>query len=403
MNVKDFISSYGEEAQKVTRNYCSKSLAPNYHIKDAMIEFCDNAYDARFDDKTLNIDIIWDTDKNILTIVDNGSGIIDDTKLFDLGATNKEKDKNKIGKYGIGVPGAVSAIAKCIANKDEIVEVVYETVNNNGMFIKHVAFSQDGEMVLGKTSYYPKPETDTYTKITFNNVTYSNMAEIYDAIEEVYEEPLHRNVNISFNGRRLCRTEKKTFVGDESVKTIMVGDFATDVKYRIIGGDSASDREFEEAGLRVYDKNTGRLLAKSTQLWSWYCDKQAQQNICGLRCAIYIESSIESYNKFGIKPEKNGVTYSKYFKSPDFAELAEELKAIYLQGAKTKSSKPEGVYELDGRTYEFVTKMDEPYACVGNNYFIRKKWNPSDMVQIINTIAALQLKCEKLELKKSGR
>ena len=98
-------------------------------------------------------------------------------------------------------------------------------------------------------------------------------------------------------------------MGDEPIKTIKVGDFYVDVKYRIIGGESTNskDRAFEETGLRVYDKGTGRLLAKNVKLWKWYGDKEAQQNICGLRAAIYIEGSIQSYTKFGVVPAKNGI------------------------------------------------------------------------------------------------
>lgn len=47
MKLSNFIGKYGVEEQKVTKNFSAKSLGINYDIKDAFIEFCDNAYDAR--------------------------------------------------------------------------------------------------------------------------------------------------------------------------------------------------------------------------------------------------------------------------------------------------------------------------------------------------------------------
>ena len=397
----EFINKYGDEPQEVTRNYSTKSLGTNYNIKDAFIEFCDNAYDARINGETLDFSIEIDANSKKFAFIDNGTGVSDDANLFKLGGTNKEKDKGKIGKFGIGVPGATSAIAtKCVFNKSEMVEVIFESAYNGKRFEKHIAVLPNGETILGKTTYESCDENLHYTKITFTNVELKTRTEITDALEETFEEPLHRDLNISFNGRQLGKTFNRTFVGDEPVKTIMVGPFSTDVKYRIIGGDtmSSSDRTFEEAGLRVYDKKTGRLLAKSNDLWFWYGGKKAQQNICGLRAAIYIDSSIESYNKFGIKPAKNGVTYAKYFSSDvDFALLSNELSSIYNQAAKTAPATSEGVITLGGRTFQTTTmKISEPYMEVGKgSYLIKKKYTTSEMAQIINELITLKKKCDK--------
>lgn len=405
MTEQDFIKKYGDEPQEVTKNYATKSLGTNYSIKDAFIENVDNSYDARIQGKTLNCIFDYNQEEHTVQVIDDGTGIVDATNLFKLGGTDKENKKGKIGKYGIGVPGAVSAIAtKCVYNKTEPVEVIFESEHKGKCFEKHILVLPNGNMCIGETSYKECDENLHSTKILFSNVTFESCTEIIEALEETFEEPLHKDLNICFNGRQLGKSANRTFVGDEQVKTIMVGKFKTDVKYRIIGGDSNSsqDRAFNEAGLRVYDKNTGRLLAKSNELWSWYAGKQAQQNICGLRAAIYIESSIEAYNKFGIKSTKNGVTYSKYYKTdPDFLELASELASIYNQASKTTPSTTEGIITIGGREYQTTTiKMEEPYIEVKNgSYLIKKRLTPKEIAELVDEIITLKKKCERLSKK----
>ena len=398
--IEDFINKYGNEPQEVTKNYSTKSLASNYNIKDAFIELCDNAYDARIEGETLNFNIEVDAVNHKITFIDNGNGIIDDTNLFKLGGTNKEDDKNKVGKFGIGVPGAVSAIAmSCFYDNNVLVEVTYESACNGRIFEKHIAYTSTGEMTLGKTDYRECDNNIHYTKVTFTNVSLNSFADIIDSMEETFEEPLHRDLNISFNNRQLGKSSVRTFVGDEPIKTIKVGDFYVDVKYRIIGGESTNskDRAFEETGLRVYDKGTGRLLAKNIKLWKWYGDKEAQQNICGLRAAIYIEGSIQSYTKFGVVPAKNGIKYSYYFKDPDFADLTAELKSIYGQASKAGPSTSEGVITISGRTFQTTTmKLDKPYIEVGpGSYLVKKKYSTIEIAELINELITLRKKCEK--------
>jgi hypothetical protein len=403
--IDDFIKRFGDEPQEVTKNYAAKSLASNYNIKDAFTELCDNAYDARIEGETLNFDIVVDNNNQTITFKDNGSGISDAGNLFKLGGTDKEEDKNKVGKFGIGVPGAVSAIVmNCFGDKEQFVEVIYESACNGRVFEKHIAYMADGVQTLGCTEYNECDNSLHYTKITFNNVILKSYSDIIDSMEETFEEPLHKDLNISFNNRQLGKTSTRTFVGDEHIKTIKVGNFFVDVKYRIIGGESTKDRAFEETGLRVYDKETGRLLAKNTKLWKWYGNKEAQQTICGLRAAIYIEGSIESYKKFGILPAKNGIAYSYYFKDSDFTDLTAELLSIYSQASKTGPSISENVITINGRTFQTTTmKLDKPYIEVGpGSYLVKKKYSQIEIAELINENIALKKKYNKKQLKSSN-
>lgn len=400
MTKENFIKTYGDEPMGATKNYATKSLGTNYDIKDAFIEFGDNANDAKLNEQPLNFDININNDESTMVFSDNGTGIEDDTKLFMLGGTNKEHDKNKIGKYGIGVPGAVAAIAtKCVHDKNKLVEVIFNSSCNGKEFEKHIAIEPNGDMIIGETKYFDCDIKKHCTVIKFTNVKLIHFSEIIEALEETFEEPLQKNMNISFNGRQLGKTGHRTFIGDESIETIMVGNFAIDVKYRIIGGSKTSDeRSFDEAGLRVYDKESGRLLAKNNDLWFWYGNRKAQPNICGLRAAIYIESSIECYNKFGIKPTKNGVTYGKYYKRDvDFANLSGYLASIYTQASKTSPNIQEDKINIGNRSFQVAQiKIDQPYVEVSNNNFlIKKKYTSEEIAELINEIITLRKKQNK--------
>lgn len=404
MTEENFIKKFGYEPMEVTKNFATKSLGTNYNIKDAFIEFGDNAYDARIEGKILNYDIEIDPESKTFTLSDNGTGIGDDTNLFRLGGTDKEYGTGKIGKYGVGVAGASSAIAtQCRSDKSKIVEVIFESACNGRRFEKHVAMLPDGKTIIGKTSDEQCENNIHYTKITFTNVELKSSVNIIEAMEETFEEPLQKDMNISFNGRQLGKTGKKTFVGDEQTQTVMVGPFQVKIKYRIIGGSTpsskAKDRSFDEAGLRVYDAKTGRLLAKSTDLWFWYAGRKAQPNICGLRAAIYIESSIEAYNKFGVKPAKNGITYAKYYSTDtDFKDLRDALATIYNQASKTTPSSTETSFSLNGRSFQIVSKLDKLYIMLAHeSYAIKKKYTSSEIAELVSKNIELENRVAVLE------
>lgn len=408
MTTKEFIKKYGSEELKATSNFATKSLGVNYDVKDAFIEFGDNAYDSRIKNSRLEFNISIDAEKHTITFYDNGSGIKDDTKLFLLGGTNKESNKNKIGKYGIGVPGATAAIAtQCKFNKNEIVEAIFESASEGKSFIKHTAFMPNGEMINGKTVYEVCDKSKHFTRLTFTNVLIRSVSPIIDSMEEIFEIPLHKNMDIIFNGRKLGMSTIPTFIGDEIPKTIMVGDIPVEVRYRIIGGNKSDDsRALKEAGLRIYDKNSGRLLAKSQELWKWFCNKQAFQDICGCRAGIFIDSTIEAYKKFGIKSSKNGVTYRLYCQDPDFKNLVDELKMIYGVALSTNcSNRISNVDEIVKGTRKFQIsplKIDGLYLEASKDaYIIKKKYSQDEIVSMIDTIIDLQDKLNNRRSKKS--
>ena len=73
MTTKEFIKKYGSEELKATSNFATKSLGVNYDVKDAFIEFGDNAYDSRIKNSRLEFNISIDEEKHTITFYDNGS------------------------------------------------------------------------------------------------------------------------------------------------------------------------------------------------------------------------------------------------------------------------------------------------------------------------------------------
>ena len=398
---EDFIKTYGDNPQEVTRNYSTKSLGTNYSTEDAFNEFADNSDDAKIDDCPVRLDINYDDETKTLSFLDNGTGVYDPKVLFRLGGTDKESVKNKTGKYGIGVPGAVSAIAtKCVFNKEEPVDVTYVSANNGYLYEMHVGIFPDGETYYGDIKQETCDTSYHYTKVTFSNIEIKNYNDIIKSLEETHERQFEDGFSIYFNNRQLGVGMKKTFVGDERIKTVQVGKFPVDIRYRIIGGEDsdASDRLFDEAGLRIYDKETHRLLAKGKDYWKWFGGRQAQQNICGVRCAIEIPSDIDCYNKFGIKPAKNGINYKKYFTRPEFAELSQEIWSIYQQASKTRG-KTDKQFRFGDKV--FITapsgmKMDLPYMETSkNNFMIKNKYSTEEVAEILNELVTLKEKVIK--------
>lgn len=392
MEIKDFQDKYGELEQKVTKNFVSKSLAVNYSVEDAFKEFCDNAWDSRLNGQKMTIEIVYNKTMQTLIFRDNGSGIVDPDNLFTLGGTDKEANPQKIGKYGIGVPGATSAIAKrCRANKESLVIVEYMSAINGKMFSQHVAYEPTGSCVIGHVCWKECVENKHFTQVSFANVKLNDINEIIESLKKTFEESFAKGLDITFNGKSIKTTVVKTFVGDESVETVNVGNIPVDVKYRIIGGANANafEKTFDNAGLRIYDKYSGRLLAISNDLWSWYANRIAQPTICGLRAAIYIESSIDSYNLFGIKSAKNGVTYCKYYKKPEFADLSEKLGEIYCAAANTRK-KPvsESDFTFGNRTYHVPAnskKIVGLYDDANPEYIlIKEKYTAKEVAPLID-------------------
>lgn len=371
INTNDFFAKYGKEEIRVTNDFASNALSRNYSIVDAINELCDNSYDARIKGENLDIIITVDSDRHTLSIKDNGTGIVNTEKLLMLGGSDKKQRKDTIGKYGVGVIGAIATIAsKCICDPQKMVTVKFESSNNGNHFEQYTGFAASGEQAIGKRVYTRCNKEEHFTYITFENIKLSDKqcVKICDSIDVTYELPLQKDLNISFifNGeeRVLGKSTVRTFVGDEKVETVKVGDLQVDVKYRIIGGvDAKSDtRKLLDAGLRFYDKESGRLLAMHTGYWRWFAGRQAQQTICGLRTAVFIDSSKVAYDMFGIAATKSFITYKEYYKETTFKELTVKLIEIYTKACGTKKPQNEDKITIGGYEYRFSkAKLNEQY------------------------------------------
>lgn len=401
--IDSFVKKHGEEIQRTTKDFTTKSIGSGYSIEDGIVEFIDNGYDSIDDhNRAVNFAIAVDNDKHIISFRDDGDGIKDPEKLFLLGGTDKNGKEGKIGKYGIGVPGAVAAISiNCVYDSTKEVYVRYESCREGRKFSKLILVTPDGRTTLGEDVYEECDNSLHYTEATFSNVELRDSDSMIKTIEEIFEEPLHNptGINISYCGRQLGKTGKRTFVGDEQVETVMVGPFKTDVKYRIIGGTNPDDRLFNESGIRVYSKRTGRLLGKSNDLWKWFTGREAQQNICGLRTGVYIEDSIESYKAFAVKSTKNGISYRKFNIRPEFKELSDKLLSIYQMASNTRPSSITNEIKIGSK--KFVTtsgkigNSDDLYLDLGETVIMKKKYTPQEIAIIINENLALKKRLDR--------
>jgi len=400
---EEFIKKHGEEVQRTTKDFTTRAIGSNYAAEDGFLEFVDNAYDSIEHNRPLNFSVKIDNENNIISFRDDGDGIKDTTKLFQLGGTDKRGAVGKIGKYGIGVSGACAAIAtKCVFDKDKPVYIKYESCRKGRKFTKYVLVEPNGNVTLGKDKFDDCDEELHYTEVTFTNVQFKNTGKVADTYEEFFEIPLHspNGINISINGRQLGKSGKTpTFIGDEKVETVMVGEFKTYVKYRIIGGTSKDDRSFDESGLRFYSQSTGRLLSKDKSLWRYFAGRDAQQGICGIRAGVFIEDSVESYRTFGVKSTKNGIVYANYFDHPGFEMLAEKLHSIYVQANNTSISTRINEVKLGSKTF-IVTKNkikgdNELFCDLGDTVVIKSKYSPEEIAFMVNEILTLKKKLER--------
>lgn len=412
MTKKEFQEKFGSEDMKVTSNYATKSLSRNYNIADAVVEFCDNAYDARVDGKSIDVQINIDGMNNTLSVIDNGCGINDDSNLITLGGTDKEHCNNKIGKYGVGVSGASSYIAmECFHDANELVDVKFVSRHNGRGFEKHIGFERNGRQVNGKTSYFDVDDvSNSGTDVVFSNVALSpsDSIDIQKRLEKVFEETMKKGLNITMcvngNSRVLGQSIKPTFVGDEVIKHVNVGSFDIWLKYRIIGGEGKDARCFEDSGIRFYDKTSGRLLAQDNKYWSWFAGREAQQTICGLRIAVYIDSSLECYNTFGIVSAKNGIAYKQYYKQAIFKDLANELGMIYRQACNSCKKINDKEIVLGGNKYLYSNgKMDSVYKEISDMRVVFLKPKSKLSMNEYASLVAENIKLKKCLSKKSAK
>jgi hypothetical protein len=413
MDKKQFEKIFGNQGIKVSENYVTKSVASNYTIPECFSELIDNILDARY---FLNSNVLayikYDKEAHTLAFIDDGKGIEDFENLFTLGGTNKEGSTGKIGKFGIGFKGAVAQIGmQCRHNANDGVQVNIESERCGKKTSLAILIDVDGKMIIGNIFTSDCDENLHGTKIVFDNIEVKQMAEVQDFLEETYEFTMKdHGLNIYINDRELGKSgnHKQTLIGDEAVKHLKVGKHKAKVMYRIIGGLSFGkndiERSFNEAALRVYDETSGRLLAKDNKLWEYYVNKQAQQAICGLRCAIFIDGSIDSYNTFGIKSTKNGVNWRKYFIKPEFKDLSEYLLSIYqaAMGNKVVGNTNTKITDFpSGRTYEVKDKVDLnadglPYVKIAfDEFVIAKKWKPEDIAKLLDMYITAVNKLEK--------
>lgn len=93
-----------------------RSLMPKigqtgYSISQAISELVDNSIDAREEGKALTVEVVFDADKNIVEVSDNGLGMDEQEAANSIVLAHSSK-KNKLGEFGLGLKTAATSLGK---------------------------------------------------------------------------------------------------------------------------------------------------------------------------------------------------------------------------------------------------------------------------------------------------
>ena len=93
-----------------------RSLMPKigqtgYSVSQAISELVDNSIDARKEGEVLNVEIIFNTDKNLIEVSDDGVGMNEEAAANSLRLAHSSK-KNKLGEFGLGLKTAATSLGE---------------------------------------------------------------------------------------------------------------------------------------------------------------------------------------------------------------------------------------------------------------------------------------------------
>ena len=93
-----------------------RSLMPKigqtgYSISQAISELVDNSIDAREEGKALTVEISFDSDKDMVEVSDDGTGMDEQAAANSIKLAHSSK-KNKLGEFGLGLKTAATSLGK---------------------------------------------------------------------------------------------------------------------------------------------------------------------------------------------------------------------------------------------------------------------------------------------------
>src|SRR6185437_13263869 len=82
-----------------------------YTVSQAIAELVDNAIDARKDRKSLPVEVIFDSQRKLLQVKDDGTGMDEQTAANAMRLAHSDK-KGRLGEFGLGLKTAATSLGK---------------------------------------------------------------------------------------------------------------------------------------------------------------------------------------------------------------------------------------------------------------------------------------------------
>ncbi len=236
-----------------------------YSLKDSIAELIDNSIDGRMAKKPLKIEIVYDKQKNSLTISDNGTGIPekDLRNALTLAATKKNQSNVKqLGFFGIGLKSAALSMG-------DTFEVITKQINSTQQY--SFEFDRKEFELHGDWESHPynvdegHPVSEHGTKIIITNlkpnlISGPKLTRLMDSFSMRYEQFFQtENVELWIQGD-LCELIEPKYLMHEhiSLKT----------KYGVIeaslGLNAKRSAKGAEHGFHLYKE--GRLINSFSKL-----------------------------------------------------------------------------------------------------------------------------------------
>ncbi len=294
-----------------------------YSLNNAVADIIDNSISA----KATKIDIIcsWDNQEPFVEIKDNGIGMTSEEleEAMRLGSKNPlhERDKEDLGRFGLGLKTASFSQAKKLIVKTKQNENTYEAIWDLDLIEKENKWFMDIEKLDGKNAFKEKGTTIRWEKIdTLEKKDKTNAQEYFESVTNQLIKHIslvfHRYISgdygnkiiFSVNGN-ICISADPFFKEKSTNQPAeIIANKCKVISYTLPHHTNCSSEEWkyhegeegylENQGFYLY--RNGRLICKST--WFGLARKLEMRKLC--RISIDIDNSSDEEWQLDVKKSR---------------------------------------------------------------------------------------------------